>query len=349
MRNATLLFFLFLALLSGCKNDLDITDEWREVPVIFGLFNQSDSIQYVKINKAFLGKENAFVMAGNYDTNNYADLEVKINELSNNTVINTYTLQRDTTIAKPSGVFAYPQQVFYKFTAQLNEFNEYELVVTNLQSGHVCRSRTALVHGFSTISPAPSQQINFVVPNTDFHVKFYSAVNGRLYNLNIRFWYTEINKITNLVRQRHIDWVFTDISASRLDGSEILSFDFPGNNFFTMLRSRPELVYNDSLWRHVGKITSSSSQLDFIVTAAGEEFATYMDINKPVDGPLMEKPYYTNIENGIGLFSARFTELSPSFYNKKMTDATIDSIYAGQYTSQLGFCSPNNTSPYNCN
>src|ERR1051326_3021782 len=96
---------LIVGCFSGCKNTLDVNDKWKEVPVIFGLLDQSDSVQYVKIGKAFLGDASAYVMASNYDTVNYIHaLDVKINEISNNTIINTFTLVPDSSIAKPNGI-----------------------------------------------------------------------------------------------------------------------------------------------------------------------------------------------------------------------------------------------------
>jgi hypothetical protein len=341
---------LFLGSLGWtCKNDLDITEDWQEIPVVFGLLDQSDTAQYIKINKAFLGKENALVMASSYDTINYgSQLQVVINEISNNTVLNSWTLQRDTSIGKPAGVFAYPHQVLYKLASQpLDPNNEYELVVTNGETGHQCRSKTRLVSNFSAISPYPNQTINFTIPNSDFHVSWLSAEYGRRYNLVIRFWYTEVNKFTSVVTEKHIDLQFPDQLSTSIKGNENMEYAFQGKTFYTFLRA--QLQPNDSVWRHVGKLSNAANQLDFIISVAGEDFATYMDINAPSTGILQEKPYFTNIDGGIGLFSSRFVQKSPWLYNRQLSGASVDSIYAGQYTYDLGFCSTNSQSPYFCN
>ena len=339
---------LFTGLLASCKNDFDVTEDWKEIPVIYGLLDQSDSVQYIRVSKAFLGDGNALAMAGVYDSVNYTNqVEVKINELSGGNVINSFILPFDTSIAKPPGVFAYPKQAVYKLSNhQLNENYQYELVMTNNQSGLVCRAKTELVRDFSVLSPLPNQQINFIVPNSSFYVTWYSAVNGKRYNFKLRFWYTEINKFTGLVRERHIDWNFPDLIASKLSGSEQMSLDFKSKSFFTFLRA--QLNPNDSLWRHVGKAANPAQDIDFVISVAGDDFATYLDANQPTNGPLQEKPFYTNIENGIGLFSSRYIQKNPALYNRTLTSGTIDSIYAGQYTYDLNFCSPNVASPYVC-
>lgn len=58
-----LLFLSVSTVFYGCNNELDIIDDYRETPVIYGLLNLSDSIQYVRVQKAYLGEGNALLMA----------------------------------------------------------------------------------------------------------------------------------------------------------------------------------------------------------------------------------------------------------------------------------------------
>ncbi|MEW6469501.1 MAG: hypothetical protein AB1458_11275 [Bacteroidota bacterium] len=348
MRTKFLLGALTAGLIfSSCSNDFDVTEEWKETMVIVGLLNQSDSVQYIKINKAYLGEGDALVMGGVYDSINYANsLTVVLNEITNNVVTNSFTLVRDTGTVKPAGIFAYPNQVLYKTSAVLNENKEYELVVTNNESQSIARARTRLVRNFLVIQPTGTQTINFTNPNFPFRIQWNSAVDGRLYNLRIRFYYYEQNKITLAVTDKYLDWYFTDRRASTLAGGEPMEINFPGEQFYQFVQSR--LDPNDSVWRHPGKSANVNQMLDFVLTVAGEEFATYMEVAAPSTTILQEKPIYTNIEGGIGIFSSRYTQKSAALYGKKMTDPSVDSLYAGQYTYDLGFCSPVSTSPYFC-
>ena len=45
-----------LILFSGCDNEVDINADWKETIVVYGLLNPNDSIQYIKVNKAFLNE-----------------------------------------------------------------------------------------------------------------------------------------------------------------------------------------------------------------------------------------------------------------------------------------------------
>ena len=84
MKNFTLLFLLFSVAFSSCETDFNVNADWEEVTVVFGLLDQSQDRQYIRINKAFLGNESAYVMASVSDSLNYNpdSLEVKIEKLS---------------------------------------------------------------------------------------------------------------------------------------------------------------------------------------------------------------------------------------------------------------------------
>ena len=84
MKKITLLFILIISLVTSCETDFDLNSEWEEVMIVFGLLDQSQDKQYIRINKAFLGEESVSVMASVADSLNYdpSDLEVKIQRLS---------------------------------------------------------------------------------------------------------------------------------------------------------------------------------------------------------------------------------------------------------------------------
>ncbi len=48
---------------SACSTKLDVTGNYKETMVVYGLLDQSQPKQYIKVNKAFLGEGNAFSYA----------------------------------------------------------------------------------------------------------------------------------------------------------------------------------------------------------------------------------------------------------------------------------------------
>ncbi|MGB0349470.1 MAG: hypothetical protein ACPGD9_06270, partial [Schleiferiaceae bacterium] len=45
--------------------------------------------------------------------------------------------------------------------------------------------------------------------------------------------------------------------------------------------------------------------IDVEIWAAADDYATYINVNQPSQGIVQEKPMFTNVDGGIGLFSSR--------------------------------------------
>src|SRR5258708_36319295 len=83
IRNSFAFLFIILSL-AGCKQDFDVTSSYKEVPVVYGLLNQLENTHYVRIQKGYLIKGNAYVAAGVADSIYYNDnLVVKLTPLFN--------------------------------------------------------------------------------------------------------------------------------------------------------------------------------------------------------------------------------------------------------------------------
>jgi hypothetical protein len=74
--------------------------------------------------------------------------------------------------------------------------------------------------------------------------------------------------------------------------------------------------------------------LDFIVYQAGQELYNYIAINAPSTSIVQKASDYTNIKNGLGLFSSRG---KGSVLGVKINQQTLDSLRSGQFTGDLNF------------
>ena len=80
-------------------------------------------------------------------------------------------------------------------------------------------------------------------------------------------------------------------------------------------------------------VDRKAGMIEFIFTVGNQEFSDYMDVNKPSDGIVQDKPIYTNINGGIGLFASRISHS----VSKSMESRSLDSLFNGRMTSNLGF------------
>ena len=115
IRFIILLLFISVFFVS-CKTDFDITSEWKDITVVYGLLDQSDSVHLIKINKAFLGDGNALQYATIEDSSSYGNnLEVKLVEKNGTSVVQDIVFDTTSYYPKDSGLFYYPHQLLYKY------------------------------------------------------------------------------------------------------------------------------------------------------------------------------------------------------------------------------------------
>lgn len=328
-----------LFLTTSCNTDVEVITDWKETTIVYGLLNQSDTAQYVKINKAFLGEGNALQMAEVYDSINYdtSKISVDLEKWENGKILTSIPFYPDFTVPKDTGIFSSPNQILYKTNAALSENNIYRLVIKNKANGKEVTSQTSLVKDFSIQFPASNNIINLTNPNFPVKVKWTSAANGRLYQLVIRFHYREKDKLSEVITSDSVDWVFGTQKTINLNGGENMETAFMGADFYRFLKAK--IPVNNNVYRYVGT-------LDFLFSVAADDFNTYMETSKPSTGIIQEKPDFTNIENGIGVFSARYNK---NILGRPLSNQSFDSLYIGQYTLGLGFCDPSPASSYYCN
>lgn len=316
MKNIYLILGIFIMLFSACETDFDVNAEWEETTVIFGLLDASDQnqLQKIKISKAFLGNMDAYQMAQYSDSINYGvdELDVKIYKWNYNQIEDSVEL-----IPMPTyrdGEIFYDSIIVYQFY-NLNSFlqkgYEYELVVKNNMTGNLVSSRTEIVAGFDfdNIFITKSKSFQFgLYTNNDFSSSTItwddSNDNGTIYQLDLIFHYTEI-----------MDGVYTEdsliYSLPLIDDTES-KMKIEGNSFFNFLALN--LDKNQSIIRYFNDI-------DMIMTVGSEDLETYINVNKPITGIVQERPQFTNINNGIGLFSSRFKK---NRFAYDLTSSTLD-------------------------
>ena len=309
-----LISLLIFSSLSGCETDFDITAPWKDVTIVYGLISQNDSVHYIKVNKAFLGDGNAYTYAQIADSSSYGNnIEVKILENGKNGVLRTFICDTTTIYNKEPGVFYYPQQIVYKSEFKVpSNFADlditYKVEIRNKITGKVVSAQTALVNDFLIQTPSAGQrEIEFI--NENGTIKWFSGKDGRRYNIGIRFWFDEVLKVSHDTIRRSIDWNLNSVKSSDLVGNELLELPYSPLNFYYICNSQIPYDDNDIINENdVEARFADVAELRFMV--AGDELNTYMEVNEPSSGIVQEKPEYSNIENGYGLFSSRYTKSS---------------------------------------
>jgi hypothetical protein len=310
MKKIYLLLSVFVVIFTSCETDFDVNANWEEVTVVYGLLDSGtgQETQQIKISKAFLGKMDAMQMAQYADSINFdeGELSVKVIRLKNNGISDTIALDEVPTL-RDQGVF---NDSIMIYTFINNNFlisnSEYELLIKNNITGNQVSSRTNLVSNFdfdNVFRNTKAFQFGFY-NNGDYSISTItwddSNDNGEIYQLDLVINYIENSEPKELV-----------FSQDLIDDKET-KISIEGERFFNFLRQ--EIEKDNSKERYfIG--------IDLVMTVGSDELDTYIKVNKPITGIVQERPEFTNIDNGIGLFSSRYTKIR---YGFPLTSSSID-------------------------
>jgi hypothetical protein len=326
-------FFLVASVLCSCKNDLDITGDYKETPIVYGLLNIDSTNHYIKIYRAFLdASTSSLEIAQNPDSIYYADsIIVSIEKKSGGA---KKFLQKVTLNGLDEGVFAQSPNIAYKFTETLNPNETYVLRFENPKTGKVAIAETPIVNDFQVNSPIPTFKYNFNSQNS-LSVEWKAAINSRTSDVFMRVFYNEWNVNTPGNKERK----FIDISlaknvASKSGvGGEQLSADFSGSIFYTSLAAK--LSNNADLRRDIDEFP-----IQVFFNVGGESLYDYIRVNQAQSGitSLQTLPEFTNVDGGLGIFSSRKSKIIASV---GLTSLSIDSLSCGSITRGLNFVNVN--------
>lgn len=345
MKKYTLILFLsaLIAFFTACETDFTTTAPYKDITVVYGLLDIHDSIQYVKINKAFLSEENVLTYAALQDSNEYLNnLEVSLEEWTESgNKVNTYILETTTIYNREPGLFYYPEQTIYKVPRPAqpyeikyiveglndtigieyfwyNEDNIYRLNIKNPENGNEIKAETEIVKDFRITKPGFGQTIRFVEePVAPKEFEWDKADNGEEYEFELRFNYGEWRWSTNDTVYKYIILASANIQGQ--NSGSTMSYFYWDDQFFVACEN---LIPYSSQADEDDIRERYTSFIDVVVSVADDDYALYREVNAPSTSIVQERPNYTNVENGIGLFGSRYRKVK----SKKLHSETISDI-----------------------
>jgi hypothetical protein len=345
----------------NCSTELDVNAPYKEITIVYATLSTTkpdgltpETTHFVKINRAFQGDGAALVYAAIPDSNEYTQdqlVDARVEEWDgNNNLVNTFLLNDTTIPDRLPGTFYYPQQTVYYFNATLNEDHDYRFAA--IVKGKEVSGATPIVDNFPVHSTIQSSTFrpNFYDGNgyRDVEVKWTSDKDGRRYELYYTFYYNEVTATGSEEKS------FTQLVASVVTvddgGGQQLSAAIVGEDFYRTIEARVPIDPN--------VVRREFHGIRFHWAVASDDFHTFLLLHEPITGIVEDRPDFTNLQNGYGIFVSRYFEMAPGTTNienstyRILTGSSLVELASGTYTGQLGFCSPyvvHNGEPYGCN
>lgn len=358
------LTFISALIFTSCKNELDVLAPGEESVSVYGILNPNAAVQNIRINKVYLSDGDAISAGQDNSTINYGPGELKVTLQRFMTGSTTPTLTTvgnpskkeivltETVVTTASGSFGQEQRI-WQTSDKLFANGEYKLTITNVNSGKEFTSQTIMVdsiksylkpfihhptlypsHGNYVITgsnPTPATgYIDYSVLTTPQTIKFLPIANVKLYNVIMRFHYID-SLISGGTKSDYVDYNFPDqtfYKETAILPTDDLQVAFTANEFYTNLAA--EISKKSSL----GIKSRRSLYMEYIINGGAESLHTFLEVNAPSNSIAQDKPYYTNINGGVGVFSCK----SRSIITHDLLNDFIDKIACHPSTNPYGFC-----------
>lgn len=294
-----------LLLMSSCDNNVKIFIEGEETTVVYGYIDCEADTNYIKITKSFVG--DATELAPQYSASNYDyKLNVKLaGKFAKSPNHVTEVILDTTSVFKPydpEGLFySGRDQVLYYTTEKFLENEKYQLVIEK-KDGTTVSSEIETISG-STLK-RPNLNINF---ESNYTNQIQWATNVPLdlaayYEVVGYFHYKEISHEGSTDTIRHtMRWFMGSGTGEDLYNSadKRLFVNYTPSTFYTHLAATDNIANNPSDY-----VQRFAEGFEIVITATGDELYNYILIQNS-GSAIIDTPEYTNIENGIGIFSSR--------------------------------------------
>jgi hypothetical protein len=317
--------FFFVLLFISCSTDVELNAPKETKTFVFGLLDAKADTQFIRINRTFLGEGNNFLYANIRDSVEYkfSDFTAKVEGINSaGQVVHSFTL--DTlTIQKQEGLFAERQTIYWFKTNQMDSQYDYRLSVEFSNGSEDVSASTNLIQAVGTnqniYRPGTGQGIRLVtstpealnvVYNENIRIEYTPPGNAKRCEATLRFFYVEktwtgLPYSSEMVNSelKFVDW---PVGARKVDGTADIKYSVNGRGFFTRLVNVLGSSTPSNVSREIGKGPGKEEEcFDFLLTVGNEDLNTWIEVNQPVTGIITERPYYSNIDGGIGLFASR--------------------------------------------
>ncbi len=356
------ILFILAFSFSSCDDELDITADYKEIPLVYALFDPQDSVHYMRVSKAFLDENtSALEVAQIADSIYYQDsITVSVVQRSEDgTLVNTFfpELVDGNLIGLPkdSGTFANEPNLLYRLVLDLSSVREgdpnyqddtYEVIVENNSSGLIARGQTKIVKSFPLSFPPEGADfpINFGAINiagdpikNNINLEWLTAENGREYEVKVNFTYIDVENVQGAIPDTQtIVWIPSPniVSNTSEGGDQSLSVNLNSKSFYSFLANNIPDVQSNFFRR----LPSKAIKFSFFV--AGEDLYNFVRVSRAQTGitSLQATAEYTNVENGLGVISSRFLRVSEGF---ALSPGSVELLVCSDETAALGFIGAN--------
>ena len=348
MMKKLIIILIGLLGLESCTTDFDVTADWKEISIVYGLLDLSKETQYIKINKAFLGDNvNAEDVAQIADSV-YHEVPVtailkEVDEFGNvNETVSLELVDAEAEgFVKEEGAFANSPFYLYKTEHILDADYIYQLEIET-NRGNLISAETPLIDELRVLSPSNNIEINLVANSEKFTLRWKTNDIAAIYDLDMYVVFEETLDIDG-AEQTRLDSIKWDVFSNKSPTQVINNTIEEDINVVDLLK-----FIADDLEVPSNLVLREFLSFSFVFHAGGEELKKFNEVTQAQIGIVSNQatPNYSNLDGSLGLFS---TTYSQGLYNILINTQSYDKIACDPITAHLKFAThPSNVNYPNC-
>ncbi len=261
------------------------------------MLNANDSVQFVRIAKAFLNENTGALQVAKISDSLYLDSAVVTLRAADNSFSDKLT--RIWNIPKDSGLFANDINPLYRISTSgsrtLNPVKRYILEVFSPKSGNTVKAETNLVGPANILSPSRDSNRNLAVTPEYLTVSIKAGQNSFAYDIKLDITYDEFPVNDTFKKTTKVATWNMLTNASALGNSNML-YKIPRLALLQFLRNT---ITADPGLYHRMKFAGMR------VYGGNQLLSDYISVNEPSIGIVQKQAEFSNIQGGIGLFASR--------------------------------------------
>lgn len=314
-------FVCILCVFTSCEVEFDPNEEWKAVTIVYGLLDQDEDTTFVRVQKGFLGSGNYLDFSKEKDSIYYKPEDIDVFMVSHyfwesdDIVRDTFWFNYTESYQKEDGDFySGNTPLYYCVTkGRLNHTEAmkqtYKIVVRNKKTGEETTASTRLIGDYDIVTPGSYMQFQNragkqILNCQWYNINSYAASNNqgvvaKMYQPIIRFYYKNDGKET-----------FSDITFA----TQLCKNTYPGvlMSFNLELDFLLDGLKKELTGKNCSK-TDRASWFELYILSCDLNLYEYYSYSRQESMQLVDKPIYTNVNDGYGLFAARRQSIKMRF------------------------------------
>jgi hypothetical protein len=320
---------LFLCALTNCTTEFELEAPWRDVPIVYGFLSLQDTAHYIRVEKAFLEPGgDARQNARNVDSIYYGpEVRVFLEKINSGQRFELDRVEGNLEgYPRQEGPFAETPNILYKIKStdiNLRAGDPMSLLIDRGADLPEVRAETRVLDEITIRESNPVSPVNMDYERT---VNFVFNVGEYAQVFDVRLLLHIEENRSGAKAVNTLEWVLAnDLRRTSSEGRVSVG------------------IMGESFYRYLADVLSPDSGLrreflgfDVAITAGGAEFIELLRLQEANTGltSAQDIPVYSNISEGLGIFSSRSTALREGL---QITATSLDSLREGIFTRNLGF------------